>query len=330
MKVIYLADKVSDVTLDTDEHLFQENGIEYIKSYTVDDDEIVEMSKDSDVIITILKAFPEELINRLSSNIKGIVRPAIGFDIIDVEAATKRGIYVSNIPDYSTEEVAVQAMSLMLDVVRKNTLYNNAIKRGEWVKQTLILGPTPRRLSTLTLGILGFGNIAKNVAKYAQGFGINVVAYDPFITEEVFADRGVKKVTLDELYSVADIITIHIPLLEDTYHMINKDSITKMKDGVIIINTARGPLVCEEDLIDALESGKVSAAGLDVFEVEPLNNANNKLLKMENVVVTPHIGYYSKEAFAELEYKSVLTAINLCNGEVTYNVINKNALKKMK
>lgn len=326
MKVIYLANKVSGVTLDAYEHLFKENGIEYIKSYTVDDDEIVEMSKDTDVFITILKAFPEELINRLSSKLKGIVRPAIGYEIINVEAATKRGIFVSNIPDYSTEEVAVQAMSLMLDVIRKNTLYNNAIKRGEWVKQSLILGPTPRRLSVITLGILGFGNIARNVAKYAQGFGINVVAYDPYIPEDVFIERGVKKVTLNDLYSVADIITIHIPLLEDTYHMVNKDSIDKMKDGVILINTARGPLVCEEDLIDALESGKISAAGLDVFEVEPLNDANNKLLKMENVVVTPHIGYYSKEAFAELEYKSVLTAINLCNGEVPYNVINKNVL----
>lgn len=327
MKVIYLANKVSGVTLDSYEHLFKENGIEYIKSYTVDDDEIVEMSKDTDVFITILKAFPEELINRLSSKLKGIVRPAIGYEIINVEAATKRGIFVSNIPDYSTEEVAVQAMSLMLDVIRKNTLYNNAIKRGEWVKQSLILGPTPRRLSVITLGILGFGNIARNVAKYAQGFGINVVAYDPYIKEDVFTERGVKKVTADELYSAADIISIHIPLLEDTFHMVNKDSIAKMKDGVIIINTARGPLVCEEDLIDALESGKVSGAGLDVFEVEPLSDTNNKLLKMDNVVVTPHISYFSKEAFEELEYKAVTTAISLCKGEIPYNVINKNASK---
>ena len=328
MKVVFLASKLTGITLEKYWYIFKDNNIDFQLSYTTDEDEIVEISKTTDVFLTSIAPFSADLINRLHGRVKGIVRIAIGYDIIDVEAATKRGIVVCNIPDYSTEEVAVHAMSLILNSIRKNTMYNNAIKRGEWVKQSLIIGHTPRRLSQVTLGIMGFGSIAKNVAKYAQGFGMNVVSYDPFIPEDAFTERGVKKVTADELYEISDVITVHIPLFDETYHLLNKSSFAKMKDGVIIINTARGPLVCEEDLKEALKSGKVAAAGLDVFETEPINDPNYELFKFENVVVTPHIAYHSLEAFDELQKKSVLSAVNICKGEIPYNTVNKKALSE--
>lgn len=326
MKVVFLASKLTGITLEKYWYIFKDNNIDFELSYTTDEDEIVKISKTTDVFLTSIAPFAANLIERLDERVKGIVRIAIGYDIIDVEAASKRGIIVCNIPDYCTEEVAVHTMSLILDSIRKNTMYNNAIKRGEWIKQTLILGHTPRRLSQMTLGIMGFGNIAKNVAKYAKGFGMNVVSYDPFIPEDVFNEFGVKKVTTDELYEVADVITVHIPLFKETYHLLNKDSFAKMKEGVVIVNTARGPLVSEEDLKEALKSGKVAAAGLDVFETEPISDPDYELFKFENVVVTPHIAYHSFEAFEDLQKKSVVSAVNICKGEVPYNTVNKSAL----
>jgi D-3-phosphoglycerate dehydrogenase len=328
MKAVFLASQKTGMTLERYKHICEENGIEFVLSYTTDHDEIVEMSKDTDVFLTSITPLPAELIERLDGRVKGLVRIAIGYDIIDVDAASKRGIPVCNIPDYGIEEVAVHAMTLVLSIIKKVPLYDKAMRKGQWTKQVLMLGHTPRRLSTLTLGLLGFGHIAKNVAQYAKGFGMKVVAADPYIPEAVFTELGVQKVTNDELFAAADVISVHVPLFKETFHLIGRDSIAKMKDGVFIVNTARGPLVSEADLVEALKSGKVAAAGLDVFEEEPISDPKRELLQLDNVVVTPHIAYHSQEGFEDLQRKACITAVALCKGEMPYNAVNKKEIVK--
>ena len=309
-------------------HLFDQNDIEYVETQEQDDDKIVELSKGCDVIMTMIKPFPEDLIRRLPESIRCIVRVAIGYDIIDVKEASKRNILVCNVPDYCQEEVAVHTMALILSVIRKVCSYNDRTRNGEWtdfVSMTKLKNP-PKRLSTLTLGLVGFGGIARLIGKYALGMDMKVIAYDPYISKEMFDNHCVEKVELDELYNQSDVISLHVPLLENTKGMINEDSISLMKEGVYIVNTSRGELVNELDLINALKSQKVCAVGMDVFNNEPVSNENNILYSMENAVTTPHIAYYSEEAFQEYKRKAVEIAITAATGGIPYSTVNRKGL----
>ena len=212
---------------------------------------------------------------------------SVGVDMVDVEAATAAGIVVTNTPDVFIEEVADHALMLLLAAVRRTKEQNIFAAENEWQKGRPQLNHVPRLMGQ-TLGLLSFGNVARCVAKRALAFGCHVIAYDPYVSELTIAEYGVEPVSKGELLERSDYISVHSPDNVETRHSLNADAFGQMKDGVVIVNTARGPIIKEVDLIAALNSGKVQSAGLDVLEQEP-PDPQNPLLAMPNVIVTPHV-----------------------------------------
>jgi D-3-phosphoglycerate dehydrogenase len=225
-----------------------------------------------------------------ASNLRVIGRAGSGLDNVDITAATKKGIVVMNTPGGNTITTAEHTMALMFALARQIPQATASIKQGKWEKKKFM----GVELFNKTLGVVGIGNIGSQVAKRSQAFAMNVIAYDPFLSEEKAKEMGVEKVNLEELFSRSDFITIHTPITAETRNMINKETIKKMKNGVRIINCARGGIINEKDLYDALVEGKVAGAALDVFEKEPPEN--NPLLTLDNVISTPHLGAATKEA----------------------------------
>lgn len=225
-----------------------------------------------------------------ATNLKVIGRAGSGLDNVDKGAATKKGIVVMNTPGGNTITTAEHTFALMVALARQIPQATMSIRAGKWEKKKFM----GVELYNKTLGVIGIGNIGSQVAKRAQGFAMNVIAYDPFLSEDRAKAMGVEKVILEELFRRSDFITIHTPITPETKNMINKEAIKMMKNGVRIINCARGGIINEKDLYDALVEGKVAGAALDVFEKEPPEN--NPLLTLDNVISTPHLGAATKEA----------------------------------
>jgi len=225
-----------------------------------------------------------------AANLKVIGRAGSGLDNVDKTAATKKGIVVMNTPGGNTITTAEHTFALLVSLCRKIPQATMSMREGKWEKKKF-LGV---ELFHKTLGIIGIGNIGSQVAKRAQGFSMNVIAYDPFLSEEKAGEMGVEKVNLHDVFKRSDFITIHTPLTAETKNLINKKTLTEMKKGVRIINCARGGIINEKDLYHALVEGKVAGAALDVFEKEPPDN--NPLLSLDNVISTPHLGAATKEA----------------------------------
>ncbi len=225
-----------------------------------------------------------------AGNLKVIGRAGSGLDNVDKAAATKKGIVVMNTPGGNTITTAEHTIAHIVSLARLIPQANSSMKAGKWEKKKFM----GVELFNKTLGVIGIGNIGSQVAKRLQAFGMNAIAYDPFLNEEKAKIMGVEKVDLPALYKRSDFITIHTPLTPETKYLINKDSFRLMKDGVRIINCARGGIINEAELYDAIVSGKVAGAALDVFEKEPPEN--NPLLSLENVICTPHLGASTKEA----------------------------------
>lgn len=232
-------------------------------------------------------------------NIRYVGVLATGYNVVDIEAAKEKGIPVTNIPTYGTTAVAQMVFALLLEICHHVGEHSEAVHRGEWTScPDFCFWYTPLiELAGKTMGIIGFGRIGQNTAQIAKAFGLTVLAYDEYPNDAARALGDY--VTLEELLARSDIISLHCPLFPSTKGIINKHSIAKMKDGVILINTSRGPLVIEEDLAQALNSGKVYAAGLDVVATEPIQ-ADNPLLKAKNCIITPHIAWAPKESRARL------------------------------
>jgi D-3-phosphoglycerate dehydrogenase len=225
-----------------------------------------------------------------AKNLKVIGRAGSGLDNVDKAAASKKGIVVMNTPGGNTITTAEHSIAMLFSVARLIPQATSSMKEGKWEKKKFM----GVELFNKTLGIIGLGNIGSQVAKKAQGLEMVVIAYDPFLSEEKASAMGIEKVELDELFSRADFITIHTPITPETKNLINADTINKMKTGVRIINCARGGIINEKDLSDALKSGKVAGAALDVFEKEPPEDYS--LIKLDNVICTPHLGASTEEA----------------------------------
>lgn len=323
-KVVFLDSHIAGVNeyLLAMEKSIKDAGHSYVRGAMTSDAEVIGEVADADAIVTTYYPINKTIIDA-APNLKVILRNAIGYEIIDFDAANARRIPVCNIPDYCTEEVATHTFALLLACERKLKVSAKLVERGEWkIKCDYPID----RLSKQTLGMIGFGRIAKLVAGYARAFNMKVIAYDPFLPDEVFAAEGVASVTLEELYAQSDVISLNAPLTRENRHIINSESIAKMKDGVIIINTGRGPLVSTPDLVQALKSGKVKAAGLDVLDEEPLRNPDADILAFDNVILTAHIGYDSNQALADNYRKAGETVIAILGGELPYNILNRGVL----
>lgn len=312
---------VTDYEYDTfapEEEVLNKLGIELTFEQCKTEEDLIEKCKDADALLNQYATISRRVIENLDK-CKVISRYGIGFNTVDIDAATEKGIIVGNVTDYCLDEVSDHAMALLLSSVRKVTLMNNSVKGGEWDFKVAV---PVYRMRGRTLGLVGLGNIPQTLAKKAQAFGINVIAFDPFVSPEVAAAIDVKLVTLDELCEQADYVSIHVPLNKHTEGMISHEQFNKMKKEAFIINTARGPIIDEKALIQALQEGKIAGAGLDVLEVEPIAQ-DNPLLKMDNVIINPHSAFYSVEAEAELKRKAAQNVADVLSGYLPTYIVNK-------
>ncbi len=281
------------------------------------EDEVIAAAADCDGMLCQFAPITARVIQSLR-RCKVIVRYAIGVDNIDLEAAQRRGIYVCNVPDYSLDEVSNHAIALLLDCARKLTYLAGQTKRG-YCGYTVV--KPLYRMEGKTLGLVGFGRIPRLVAKKMAGFGLNLVAYDPMMDESAARQMGVASVDLSQLIRESDYISVHCPLNQSTYHLFDRAAFAAMKPTAIFINTARGGVVKEEDLVWALEHGEIAMAGIDVTETEPIPT-DHPLLKLDNAVVTPHAAWYSEEAVKSLQEKAAQEVARVLSGQPPQNPVN--------
>lgn len=269
-------------------------------------DEVLETAEDADAILNTYLPWDAAAIGRLRK-CRIIARYGIGIDNVDLAAATGQGIVVTNVPDYSVEEVATHALALILASVRRLSLADDTVREGGW---NIDRFRPIRRLSTLTVGLVGFGRIGRRIAAPLEALGARIVIYDPYLTPN--ADLP-PLLGLDELLATSDIVSLHLPLTPETRDLIDETAIDKMKPDAILINTSRGPLVQLDAVTKALREGRLGGAGLDVFDIEPLDPT--RMEGVPNLMVTPHMAYYSEEALAESQRKAATQVIKVLTGE---------------
>ena len=281
---------------------------------------VVERLQDADILVGNKNNITAEIMDACPK-LKYIAVQATGYNVIDVAAAKERGIPVSNVPTYGTMAVAQHTMALLLEITNLVGHHNDRVHAGRWAE-----GPdwgfwdSPlMELDGKTMGVIGFGKIGQQTAKMAKAFGMNILATGSRPNDE---GRAIGEyVEMDELLAKSDVITLHCPLFPNTKGIICKENIDKMKDGVIILNSSRGPLVVEQDLADALRSGKVKAAAVDVVSAEPMTN-DNPLLTAPNCIITPHIAWAPREARQRIMDTTAKNIEAFLNGS-PINVVNK-------
>lgn len=266
------------------------------------EEQLLPYVKDADALIVQFADINARVIGQME-RCKVIARYAIGVDIIDIDAATQKGIWVANVPDYCINEVADTAMGHILNAMRRIGVSRDMVLNGTFSMDAI---RPVARMEECTLGLLGFGNIARNLARKAGPFFKKIVAYDPYFTDKA-AYPDVSFVSMEVLLAQSDVISIHVPLNASTRNMINGEAFARMKDGVVIVNTARGGLIDESALLVALDSGKVGYCGLDVISSEDF--ASSPLLHHPRVTLTPHIGWCSEEGAAELQAKTAQNVV---------------------
>lgn len=278
------------------------------------EEELIPLLKDCDGYFAGVDYITEKVIKECN-NLKVISRYGVGVDRVDLLAAKQKGILVTNTPGANSVAVAELAMGLILNVARNISVLDKKTRGGEWVHSSGI------ELGGKTMGILGLGAIGKNLAKYAQGFSMKVMAYDPYMDEEYAKDNNIKVAAFDQVISNSDVISLHLPLNEETWHLINEVTINRMKKEAILVNAARGGIIDEDAAYEALKEGRLGGLGLDAFEMEPPKAS--PLFELDNVVITPHTGAHTKEAIENMDIMSVENLINLLSGKDCKYIMNK-------
>lgn len=305
-----------------EEDYLKRNGLTDYNLIRIDsdnDEDFFNEAKDADGVIIVYQNMNEEAFSRLD-NCKVLTTQCIGVNNIDLKAATRHNVYIGNVPDYCIEEVAVHTIALFLACVRQIGLYDRSIREGKW---DVNVGQKLHRTKGKTYGLVSYGNIPRRIAELLQPFGIRVITYDPYAPESAFENGCAERVdTLEELLAQSDYISVHTPLLDSTRHMLGKEQFAAMKDGAVVITTGRGGVIDETALKEAIESGKISAAGIDVLEDE--KNYTSVLKGLDNVIMTPHAAYYSEDALIEVREKAISQIIEVLeeNKKPTY-LVNK-------
>ena len=273
-------------------------------------EDILAVAREADAILVTYARLPGDLLRQLT-RCKAIGRFGLGVDNIDIPAAAELGITVTYVPDYCMHEVSDHAMALLLALARKIPLSNKLVQAGRWEMPAVV---PIHRLAGRVLGLVGFGNIPRALAPKAKAFGLRVVTHDPYVSQQALAAAGVESVSFDRLLEISDFVSIHAPLMPATRGLFNAEVFGKMKTGALLINTARGPLVDEDALVSALDSGRLGGAALDVVAVEPLPK-DSRLIGRDNVILTPHTAFYSVEALNELQTKCAADVARVLSGE---------------
>ncbi|MDQ2784424.1 MAG: C-terminal binding protein [Chloroflexota bacterium] len=308
--------------------ILERAGCTIVVAQAKTEDDAIAAARDADGLIYtggISRRFMESL-----TRCKVIARSAIGMDNVHgVDVATERGIVLCNCPDVFIDEVANQTMALLLGCVRQIVPSALWVREGNWGRQGAARpGDRIHRVTGETLGLIGFGNIGRAVAQRAAGFGLRIIANDPYLSGEVFARYNVRQASLAQVVQDADFISLHTPLTEETRHLIGAAEFALMKPDAILVNTSRGPVVDEEALIAALQQGQILGAGLDVTEAEPVDPAN-PLLTMPNVIVTPHIASLSEWANGERRRRTAYEVAAVLTGHRPRAVWNPPVLERL-
>lgn len=281
-------------------------------------EEFKKLCEKADGMIVTYAEINAEIIEHMKK-CKIAARTGVAVNNLDVSKLTEKGIYLTNVVTAQVDDVANHAMTLLLTSVKKIPLLNQHVKGGSWDFNPAV---PIHKVNGSTLGLTGFGNIAKNVAKKAQAFGMNVISFDPYVNQEVFDEYHVRNVSFDELLKDSDYISIHMPLTPDTSKMFGSEEFEKMKDSAYIINTARGGIIDELALIQAIKDKKIAGAGLDVIDTE-FPGDTHPLYEFPNVIITPHSAYYSEECVEDLQKSAANEVIRVLQGEAPLSLVNK-------
>lgn len=286
-------------------------GLRAERAASVSPDDIAASGADAEGLVVQWARIDGDLMDRLP-NLRLISRVGIGYDMIDVDAATARGIAVANTPSYCIEEVAAHTIAMIMTQARGLPAYDRAVRAGTW--KAVDARPLAVRPSTTTVSVLGFGRIGSLVARGLRGLGFRVLVADPYAPADAVREAGCEPVEIPDAIARADILTLHVPLTDATRHLIDTAALATMKQGAVIVNTCRGPLIDEDALAASLRDGHLGGAALDVFAGEPLA-ADSPLRELDQVLLTPHAAWYSPEALADLPVHAAQNIIRSLAGD---------------
>jgi D-3-phosphoglycerate dehydrogenase len=305
--------------LDLETRSFEGADAEFVCLNSTDEDVIAAGVRGADCIITAYAVVSSRVMDSAGDGLRSVSKTGIGVNNIDVEAATARGVKVLNVPDYCIEEVSDHAVALMMSLLRFIPYLNARVKGGDWSAGEAV---KMERLSGKTIGLLGYGRIARLFHDKMKPWKVDALAYDPFLTAEQIAANGARKAELEELLASSDIVSLHLPLTKDNEHMINAETLALMKPTAFLINCSRGPLVDERALADALGRGVIAGAGLDVTETDSYD-ADNPIFSCDNALITPHVAFHSLQATQELREKVIADVLRVLAGDEPRNQVNR-------
>jgi D-3-phosphoglycerate dehydrogenase / 2-oxoglutarate reductase len=299
-------------------------GFKIVAAQCKSEDEVIEHGRDADGVLAQYAPIGARAIGAFT-RCRVIARYGTGVDIVDLDAATRRGIQVTNAPnEWCAEEVADHSVALWLAATRKICQYDRAVRRGEWGWQT---GYPIWRVRGRIFGLLSFGTIARNIAERVRPFGVDIWAYDPFLDATEIRERNVRAVSFDQLVEAADYLVIQAPLTPETRHLFNRETLGRMKSTAILINTARGPIVEDAAIHQALAEGWIAGAAFDDIEEEPAKQRHwrpaNPLFQLHNVIITPHAAYYSQESIGAVRRIAAEEAVRVLNGLPALSPVNR-------
>ncbi|RLE07196.1 C-terminal binding protein [Candidatus Aerophobetes bacterium] len=306
-------------SVNIERRVLSEINPEFVLAKCNTEDEVMEAAGDADGIINQYAPITRRVIESLK-RCRVIARYGVGVDNIDVEAATEYGIIVANVPDYCVDEVSTHAMALILACARGVTLLDRKIREKKW---DFTLVKPLFRTQGKTLGLFGLGKIGRAVAKKASGFGFEIIAYDPYVSK---VNAGIELVEFSKLLSDSDFISIHAPLTVETRHSFGEDELRSMRKTAYLINTARGAIIDEKALYKALKERWIAGAALDVMEKEP-PDWENSLLKLDNIIITSHISFYSEESYVELKTKTAEAVLSVLKGGLPRAIVNPQVVR---
>jgi D-3-phosphoglycerate dehydrogenase len=310
-------------SLEPEQRVLAPLGVELRPAQCKSEAEIIDLAKQADAILNCYAKMTARVIQSLD-RCKVIARYGIGVDNVDLAAATKARILVTNVPDYCIDEVSDHALALLLSLARRIVAADCAVKAGGW---DVVAHAGIRRLRGQTLGLLGFGKIAKALAVKVRPLGMNILVYDPYLEPAVIAEHGADAVSFDRLLAEADVISIHVPLSAETRNLIGGRELARMKPVAFLINTSRGGIVDEQALAVALKENRLAGAALDVLSTEPPLE-DHPLRQAPNIILTPHLAFYSRESLIELQTKAAEEVARALKGEPPRSPVNPEVLSR--
>src|SRR5215475_6923119 len=296
-------------------------GVDLRPAQCKSEEEIIALTQEADAVLNCYAKMTAPVIEGMK-RCKIIARYGIGVDNVDLAAATRVGILVTNVPDYCIDEVSDHALALILSITRGVVRLDREVRSGSWSREA---APRIRRHSGMTLGLIGFGRIARALAAKAAAVGFTVAAADPYVADEDLVRTGVRPLGLEDLLGVADIVSVHAPLTPQTRHLLDRERLALLRPGAILVNTSRGALVDRAALVEALAEGRVAFAALDVLEHEP-PEPGDPLVGHDNVVMTPHVAFVSEESVVELRRKAVQQVVAVMLGYTPPYALNADAV----